>query len=216
MGHGLRRCGRCGQFVGLELLVGAGCWECRGRRFSFAAAVAAVPYGEVAREMMHRFKYRGEDYLARLMGALMAEVARGERLDVLCEVVVGVPLHWRRRLGRGYDQAAMLAGEVARGLGLPGASGAVVRRRHTAAQSGLTPAERRRNVLGAFGVVRQEAVRQRTVLLVDDVMTTGATADACGRALLEAGARRVFVLTFARAGGPLTSTALGAGRERDV
>lgn len=216
VGHGLRRCGRCGQFVGPELLVGGGCWECHNLRFSFAAAVSAVPYGEVARVMMHRFKYRGEDYLARLMGVLMVEVARRERLGVLCEVVVGVPLHWRRRLGRGFDQALALAAEVARGLGLPLAARAVVRSRHTQPQSGLSRAQRRGNVAGGFKVTEPGAVQERTVLAVDDVLTTGATAEACAQALLEGGARRVFVLSFARAGKPLPAGPASGGRGEDV
>lgn len=213
VGHGLLRCGRCAQFVGPGALVGGGCWECRGQGLAFAAAAAAVPYGEVAREMVHRFKFRGQDYLGRLMGALMVEVARQERLEALCEVVVAVPLHWRRRLSRGYDQAALLAAGVSRGLGLPLAAGAFVRSRHTQPQSGLSRAERVRNVAGGFTVVEPAEVRGRSALLVDDVLTTGTTADACARVLTGAGARHVFVLTFARAGKP---TAAGVTSQRST
>jgi competence protein ComFC len=212
VGHGMIRCGRCGQFVGPGALVGGGCWECERQRWSFAAALGAVPYGEVARDMVHRFKYGRQDYLARLMGALMAEVARRERLEVLCDRVLWVPLHWRRRLVRGYDQAELLATEVGRRLALPSAGRALVRRRHTAPQAGLRPASRRQNVAGSFLVTRAKKVRGRTVLLVDDVFTTGATAEACSRALVDAGARRVFILTFGRAGKPLAA-GVTAGEE---
>jgi len=216
VGHGLLRCGRCGQFVGPGALVGGGCWECRDRQFAFSAAVAAVPYAEATRAMVHRFKYQGHDYLARLMGSLMVEVARQERLDALCEVVVGVPLHWRRRLSRGYDQAALLAAEVSRGLGLPMVVGALVRRRHTLPQAGLSRAGRIRNVAGGFVVARPAGFRERTVLMVDDVLTTGATADACARALEEVGVGHVFVLTFARAGKPAAAGVPSGGSTEDV
>jgi ComF family protein len=206
------RCGRCGQFVGPGALVGGGCWGCERESWRFAAAVAAVPYGDRARDLVHRFKYGRQDYLARLMGALMAEVARRERLEVLCDRVLWVPLDWRRRLVRGYDQAELLAAEVSRRLALPLVGRALVRRRHTAPQAGLSPASRRQNVAGSFLVTRAKKVRGQTVLLVDDVLTTGATADACSRALAEAGARRVFVLTFGRAGKPVAA-GVTAGEE---
>jgi ComF family protein len=166
--------------------------------------------------MVHRLKYQGQGYLTRLMGALMASVARQERLDELCQVVVAVPLHWRRRLSRGYDQAALLAGVVARRLQLPLAAGVVVRRRPTPPQTGLSRADRVRNVADSFAATRAKAVWERTVLLVDDVLTTGATADACAGALEEAGVKRVFVLTFARAGKPLAAGVAWARRGEDV
>ena len=216
VGHGLLRCGRCGQFVGPEILVGGGCWECRDRQFAFAAAVGAVPYGGVARGLVHRFKFNGHGYLAALMAELMGEVARQERLEALCEVVVAVPLHWRRRLGRGYDQSAVLAEEVGRRLALPVGRRAVARRRATAPQSGLSRSERMRNVAGSFTVTRPRAVAERTVLLVDDVLTTGATTDACAQALEEAGATRVFVLTFARAGKPIPAGVTATGSDEHV
>jgi len=216
VGHGLTRCGRCGQFAGPGALVGGGCWECERQRWAFAAAVAAVPYSDRAREMVHRLKYGRQDYVVRLMAALMVEVARQERLHALCDRVVWVPLHWRRRLLRGYDQAELLATEVGRRLGLPLAGRALIRRRHTAPQAGLSRAARERNVAGSFRVTRADRVREQTVLLVDDVFTTGATADACAQALVAAGARRVFALSFARAGKPSAAGVTAAEEAIDV
>jgi ComF family protein len=108
-----------------------------------------------------------------------------------------VPLHWRRRLQRGFNQSALLAGAVARRYGIPVRS-ALRRTRATPTQAGLTHAGRRSNVAGAFRVARPETVAGRRVLLVDDVMTTGATASACAAALKRAGARYVALLTLAR------------------
>jgi len=214
--HGLLRCGRCGQFVGPGALVGGGCWECRDRRFAFASAVATVPYGKVAQDMVHRFKYNGHGYLARVMAELMAGVAVLERLDVLCDVVAAVPLHWSRRLTRGFDQAAVLASEVGARVALPVAGRLLVRTRATLSQAGLSRRERVRNVAESFAVRASAEVMDRTVLLIDDVLTTGATADACARAFESAGCRRVFVLTFARAGKPIPAGVSVEGRGEDV
>lgn len=108
-----------------------------------------------------------------------------------------VPLHWRRRLERGFNQSELLAEAVARRYGQRPVH-AIRRRRHTEAQAGLSNAGRRTNVAGAFAVVRKDAVAGRRIILVDDVMTTGATAAACARALKRAGAQRVVLITLAR------------------
>ena len=128
------------------------------------------------------------------LGALLVSaIPRDQSFDM----VVPVPLHWRRRLERGFNQSRALAAAVAKRYGVP-VSGALRRRRATATQAGLTNARRRENVSGAFVVQRKAAVAGRRILLVDDVMTTGATAAACASALKRAGARYVALLTLAR------------------
>jgi ComF family protein len=113
------------------------------------------------------------------------------------DAIVPVPLHWRRRWQRGFNQSALLAKAVARRYAAPVES-PLRRRRATAAQAGLTHARRRANVAGVFAVKRPAAVAGRRILLIDDVMTTGATAAACAAALKRAGARYVALLTLAR------------------
>lgn len=114
------------------------------------------------------------------------------------DVVVPVPLHWRRLWWRGFNQAALLAGEVARRLNLPLDSTAVARRRFTTPQTSRHHDERIRNVRRAFVVPHPESIKNRRVLVVDDVMTTGATVDECARVLRAAGAASVDVFTLAR------------------
>ena len=109
-----------------------------------------------------------------------------------------VPLHPRRRAERGYNQSELLARALAPRLALGVAAGALVRRKDTAPQTGLSAAARRQNVSGAFAVRRRALVVDRAVILVDDVLTTGATARACALALRAAGAREVRLLTVAR------------------
>jgi ComF family protein len=119
-------------------------------------------------------------------------------LEQRFDIIVPAPLHWVRWLQRGFNQSHLLARELRRRLRIPVVN-ALRRRKMTRAQAGLTRAGRRVNVAGAFSARRTSAVRDRRVLLVDDVMTTGATMNACAGALKRAGAGHITVLTLARA-----------------
>jgi ComF family protein len=156
-------------------------------------------YDGALREIIHAFKYEGRRSLAQPLGSLLRE--RNTRAFDAAACVVPVPLFAWRRLRRGFNQAADLAAR----LDLPVVH-ALWRVRITASQTGLTAAERRRNVRGAFRLsplmsakTRARYIEDRVVVLVDDVMTTGATSDACADVLLTAGACEVRVVTLARA-----------------
>jgi len=126
-------------------------------------------------------------------------MVRAVPLDRRIDLIVPMPMHWRRRFQRGYNQAELLAWEIAGRTLLPVERKAVKRRRATSPQSELSGSARRRNVAGAFQLHRPSRIRGKNVLLVDDVLTTGATARACALALKRAGAGQVIVLTLARA-----------------
>jgi ComF family protein len=181
-------CARCGQ-PGPDPLCGA----CRASPPAFDAVRAGGLFGGPLADAVHAFKYGGRSALARPLGAWLA--ARAPLPPGA--LVVSVPLARGRRIERGYDQAALLAGALARAAG--GRLGpAVLRRvRETPPQVGRGREERARNVAGAFEAT--EAVAGRDVVLVDDVVTTGATADAAAAALRRAGARSVVVVALARA-----------------
>jgi ComF family protein len=177
----------------------AACGRCRRVRQPFALGASLGPYEGGLREAIHALKYRGRRRVAtRLAEALLVE-PRARAVLAGAEVLVPVPLHPRRRRERGFNQAELLAAAVGRRCGVPVAAGALVRRKDTAPQAGLSAAARRLNVAGAFGVRRRARVAGRVVVLVDDVHTTGATALACARALREAGAREARLLAVARA-----------------
>jgi len=174
---------------------GEACGRCARTRPAFAGARSLYVFQGPVREAVHALKYNHLSALARPMGGMMAACVEAEALPV--DLVVPVPLFGRRQRLRGYNQSALLAREVARLNGLPLAEGGLARRRDTPPQARSVDAEaRRRNVADAFAERRR--VEGRRVLLIDDVMTTGATLDACARALRQAGAASVWALTFAR------------------
>lgn len=158
--------------------VGAGC-----RAHTGFEARAAWIYDERAARVVHALKYDQRPGLARALGVEMARaLPPGYRPDL----IVAVPLHRARQRERGYNQAAALAGALAEAIAAPRLDGALTRVRPTRAQARLGPEERRRNLAGAFRVEHPAALEGRTILLVDDVLTTGATLEAALTALAEA------------------------------
>jgi ComF family protein len=174
------------------------CAGCRRRAPRWSYARAAGRFEGPLREALHAFKFDGRRALARPLGDLLAETGAGLPLGAAVDVIVPVPLHPARRRARGFNQSQLLARRLGRAWALPVAE-ALARVAPTRPQVELSAAERRGNVRGAFRVRRPAAVAGRHVLLVDDVLTTGATAEECAARLREAGATRVGVLTVARA-----------------
>lgn len=170
------------------------CALCRRGVSGFDAAYSYGFYEGDLRELIHLFKYGRVQTLAKPLGRFLGlALPREESFDA----IVPMPLHWRKRWQRGFNQADLLAREIARRTHTP-VINALRRVRFTATQAGLTNAKRRQNVSGAFRPRGEQALRGQRVLLVDDVMTTGSTAAACARALKMAGARQVVLLTLAR------------------
>ncbi len=181
-------------------------YDTGGRMLSAAGAASPPVYGRaravahfdgVVRRLVHEFKYADRQDARRLFGRWLVDCA-AELIDD-ADIIVPVPLSRRRLLARRYNQAALLANELSHLTGLPVNPLVLERLRHTSPQVGLTHNQRRRNVAGAFAMadVHGAAVRGRNVLLVDDVITTGATVEASARALQQAGAARVDVVAIA-------------------
>jgi len=190
-------CARCGTPFDYDPGPEALCAGCEGRPRTFERARAACTYDEHSRELLLQFKHADRTELGRMFALWLGRAAAELLADA--DAVAPVPLHRTRLLGRRYNQAAEIARPLARRAGaayLPDA----LRRVRGGTQGGKSAPGRRRAVQGAFAVAERDRSRVagRRILLVDDVMTTGATAEACARALLGAGAAAVDVAVVAR------------------
>lgn len=190
-------CDRCGDMIparptGL-------CSDCDRGTYYFLRARAAGQYDGALRQAIVNFKYGGKRRLAQPLGRYLADFLLSRPFNqTIPEVIVPVPLHPIRLRERGFNQSTLLAAEVGRQLGVPLEEGALQRTRNTRHQAGLKEAERLRNVRDAFAAQNPGLVAGKTVLLLDDVLTTLHTADECARVLSGAGAKAVLVVGVAR------------------
>jgi ComF family protein len=181
------------------------CGACikRAPHFVQARAWARYPREELdeqpLRSVVQKFKYGRKVSLGKPLGRLMACGCEEFLDDCRAELIVPVPLHPKRLRWRGFNQSVLLARQVSRAYSTPMDPFVLVRRRETPPQTQLTEEERRKNMRGAFAVKPDKPIENKTVLLIDDVYTSGATVNECSRALRRAGARDVYVLTLARA-----------------
>ncbi|MBN2302133.1 MAG: ComF family protein [Lentisphaerae bacterium] len=173
------------------------CSWCEAARPCFVNARSAVRFNGALKHVIHEFKYSNGAYLVNDLGPLLVKCVHTNYTKIGFDCVTYVPLHIRRERERTYNQSALLARYVASDMDLP-LLRCIRRSRPTASQVGLSLAERKQNVKHAFIASSNAHVGMRTVLLVDDVITTGATVNECARALLDAGAARVYVASVAR------------------
>ncbi|MEL7490868.1 MAG: ComF family protein [Pseudomonadota bacterium] len=191
-------CASCGAPFAYDHGDGAMCGACIANRPAFDSARAALLYDDASHKLIVAFKHADRTEYAPMFGAWLARRAAATTPDGA--VLVPVPLHPRRLAARRYNQSALIAGHAAKLLDRRHEPQVLIRRRATPPQQQLSEAARKRNVAGAFAVdeERCDLIRDRHIILVDDVLTTGATLSACARALKSAGAARVDALVLAR------------------
>jgi ComF family protein len=183
-----------------EIDVGEGsiCGACARQAPDFDRARSAMVYNDASRRLVLGFKHGDRTEAAPAFGRWM--LRSGAELVANSDIIVPVPLHWTRLFARKFNQAALLAHEVGGSSGVPVVPDLLIRRKRTPPQGKLSTSARRRNLQGAIAVKpnRSSFLRGKTILLVDDVLTTGATVSACARVLRRGGASNINVLTLAR------------------
>ena len=191
-------CSRCGEGLRLKESTLQECDSCRDGENLFAGAIWVSVYDEVMRAAIHTLKYENKSRMARFLIDLMVSGAKEFIEEVGVEALLPIPLHRKKLREREFNQALLLARGIGRAYNIPVLGGCLIRPRETAPQSQLDRDGRMSNVGGAFRVADAKPIRGKRVLLVDDIYTTGATANECTRVLIEAGVERVYVLTLAR------------------
>ncbi len=173
------------------------CSQCAESQRSFDRGYTCADYGITERNLIHQLKYQDKDYLAEHFAELMAERIVAEGLDP--DLVTPVPMYKKKERRRGYNQASLLAKSISRHLNKPYYPDLLIRVCGTPPMSGLNAAQRKKNVEGVFTAAKwvQKIIYGKTVLLVDDIFTTGSTTEACSKLLKESGAYQVYVVTFA-------------------
>ena len=190
-------CPRCATRVGPHAINPDGCPRCRKETYRFASATRLGEYDGVLRDAVLRCKQAGQEGLAEHLGRLFARTRLKDKTTLAPQAVIPVPLHWSRRLLRQYNQAEAMARGVARELDVPIITGAVVRNRRTPRLADQSKSERLTLMKTAFRPRKTPRLQGLRVLLVDDVLTTGATASAVSQAILAAGAAQVDLAILA-------------------
>lgn len=196
-------CLRCGEPLPTSR-AGDFCRRCRpsraGGKYAFDICRSVAHYDGVMREAIHGLKYHGRLRLVAPLAQMLVDTLRAEdNLNATSiDGIVPVPLHRRRRWDRGFNQSELIGKAVSRGLEIPLLPEALLRPHPTSDQVGLKRHQREENVHGAFAVAKPEKISGKTILVIDDVFTTGATLNECARVLRQAGAARIVAATLAR------------------
>jgi ComF family protein len=195
---GTSACPRCALPTGPYADLQRGCAQCRGRSLGFDAALALAPYAEAIRDLCLRLKHERNAWLAPWLSSLFAEARQDELARLPRDTwIVPVPLHWWRRLERGYNQAEALAKGLSRSLGLRVCQ-PLRRIKATDRLAHKSTSNRMDAMRQAFRSRHDPGLNGRTILLVDDILTTGATCGAAARVLKQAGAKHIVVAVLAR------------------
>lgn len=187
-----KTCIRCGEPIASEANY---CLRCKSHPPVFTRSFSPLLYSGAVTNLIRNFKYNNKRYLSVTLGNFLVESYVLN--DLSCNLVLPVPLHQKRQKSRGFNQAELLANQLNEKLNLPVYNNVLVRVKNTKSQTNLNKQQRQQNVEQAFSVQDTKLVNGKTVLLVDDVFTTGATLNECAKVLFKHGAKKVYCLTIA-------------------
>ncbi len=194
-------CIRCGALLGPHVKSKAkeGCAACKGKYLPFDTMTSVAYYDDVMKTLIHKFKYARLKFLSRLLHDILISHGRVREVVPDSDVIVPVPLHWFKKMRRGFNQSELLSLGIQRHFSKPLSANNLCRCRNTASQTHLSKNQRQVNIHNAFFVAVPESFRGKRVVLVDDVLTTGVTASECSKKLREAGAASIHLLVLATA-----------------
>jgi len=191
-------CHSCGRQLAKNNLAKGICYNCIKKPLHFDRAFSPCVYEGVIQNLIHEFKYKNKDYLGLTLSRLMVEFIREYNMPIeLMDFIIPIPLHKTRLREREFNQAQILSNHISAEFNKKAINNNLIRRRHTNTQTDLEDTQRFLNIKGSFSVDNKEAIKSKNILLVDDVLTTGATSSEAAYVLKEAGANIVFVLTLA-------------------
>ena len=191
-------CHRCGRRLMPPFITKHICLGCLKKELHFDRSVSACAYDGIIKKLLHDFKYNGKDYFGATLSKLMIDFIREYDVPMdFFDCIMPIPLHHTKLREREFNQSQILGSHIATTFNKKLETSSLIRHRNTKTQTELPPQERHLNVKGSFSVADKNAVKNRHILLIDDVLTTGATASEAASTLKEAGAGVVFLLTLA-------------------
>lgn len=172
------------------------CKDCSGKNLYFDKVISVVKYDQNIKKLIYKYKYSGHTYLGRTMGELMGKKFLTETNREY--IIIPVPLYKSKEIERGFNQSYLLAKYVGRETSIPLEKDSLIRVKNTKVMHSLSKKEREENVENAFKVAHSGVIKDKNIILVDDIFTTGSTVNACSKILKQSGAKSVIILTFAR------------------
>ena len=192
-------CIRCGADLGPHSISTAkeGCVRCKGRHLPFTTTTSATYYEGVMKTLIHKFKYSRQKFLFHTLSEILLAQDMVKAIVPDIDVIVPVPLHWIKKMRRGFNQAELLARGIQQYVSKPVSTNNLCRIKNTASQTQLSKKQRQANIRDAFRVNNPKSFQKKRILLVDDVLTTGVTAAECAKKLKQSGAQSVHLLILA-------------------
>lgn len=191
-------CATCGRHLDTEAILKNTCPHCLNEKFHFDRAFSPCTYTGITKKLIHEFKYNGKDYLKKPLASMLNTFIREYNLPIEhLDFIVPVPLHQSRQREREFNQAQLLGQQVADEFKKNLLGDILIRNKATKTQTELSLEERRKNVAESFLVTRPDLIKDANLLLIDDVLTTGATSNEAAKSLKNAGARMVLLMTLA-------------------